>query len=206
MRIWEIPFSTNVERVCLALAHKGQAIEHVSVPDEDRAEIVRVSGQELVPVVQTDNGEILHDSPAILRWIEEQWPEPPLWPRDPRTRAEVEIFVDWFNHVWKRAPNMYYVEDGKPSPDRERMGRWSEQMRGSLDLFEGLLHDRSYLFGDELGIADVVAFPFLKFGALGLPEGDGHRFHTMLVEHMGTNGSYPRLRDWARRCDALPRA
>lgn len=206
MRIWEIPHSTNVERVCLALAHKGQSIEHVLVPDEDRSEIVRISGQELVPVVQTDNDEILVDSPAILRWIEEQWPDPPLWPRAPRARAEAEIFVDWFNHVWKRPPNLYYVEEQKAVPDRERMERWSRRMRESLDRFEALLDGRQYLQGDEFGIADVVAFPFLKYAALGLPEGDEHAFHVMLVEHMPTDGRYPRLREWARRCDARPRA
>ena len=32
------------------------------------------------------------------------------------------MFVDWFNHVWKRAPNLLYDEVTKPSPDLARAG------------------------------------------------------------------------------------
>ena len=52
IRVWLIPFSTNVERVSLALAHKGVAAEAVVVDPADRSEVVRVSGQDLVPVAE----------------------------------------------------------------------------------------------------------------------------------------------------------
>ena len=52
MRVYRIPFSTNVERVSLALAHKRLEVEWVDVDPADRAEVVRVSGQELVPVLE----------------------------------------------------------------------------------------------------------------------------------------------------------
>ena len=51
LRLYRIPFSTNVERVALALAHKGIAVEYVDVDDADRSPVVAISGQELVPVL-----------------------------------------------------------------------------------------------------------------------------------------------------------
>ena len=51
MRVYSTPYSTNVERVALALAYKGLSVEWVQVPYDDRAEVERVSGQPLVPVL-----------------------------------------------------------------------------------------------------------------------------------------------------------
>ena len=69
IRLWSIPFSTNVERVRLALGHKGLAYEVVTVDPDDRAELRRVSGQDLVPVLE-DGGEVIHDSLRILEHLE----------------------------------------------------------------------------------------------------------------------------------------
>jgi glutathione S-transferase len=77
-------------------------------------------------------------------------------------------------------------------------------MRAAVPVFEQLLDRRDYLFG-EFGIADVTAFPFLKFAVFGLPEGDDERFHAILVEHQPLGDDSP-LRAWAERVDALPRA
>ena len=206
MKLWEVPFSTNVERLTLALAYKGLEVEHAPVPYDDRTEIRRVSGQELVPVLEV-GGQVLHDSPAILRWLEVEHPEPPLWPREPRGRAEADVFVEWFNHVWKRPPNLLANELEKPEAERdtERMERWRADLRGSVARFEALLDGREHLLGDAFGIADVVAFPFLKYGALGLPEGDDHPFHRLLMEGLAMDDA-PRLRGWVHRVDGRPRA
>jgi len=205
VRVYRIPFSTNVERVALAAAHKGLEVEWMDVDPSDRAEVRRVSGQELVPVLEHE-GQVLHDSPAILRYLDELQPDPPLWPRDERGRAEADIFVDWFNHVWKRPPNMIATELAKPAPDRERIGRWSRSMAESLARFEGLLGGRDHLLGDDFGVVDVTAFPFLKYPVLGLPDGDDELFHRILVEQLPLEPGYPRLEDWVRRVDARPRA
>ena len=82
---YRIPFSTNVERVALALAHKGVEVEWVEVDPADRSPVVEVSGQELVPVL-VDGDLVLHDSPRILEHLEERFPEPPLFPREPARR------------------------------------------------------------------------------------------------------------------------
>ena len=59
MRLHEIPFSTNVERVALALAHKGLEADHVVHDVADRSAVERLSGQRLVPVLELDDGEVI---------------------------------------------------------------------------------------------------------------------------------------------------
>ena len=203
MRIWRIPFSTNVERVALALGHKGLTAEWVDVDPADRSEVERLSGQPLVPVLEVD-GRVIVDSTAILEELERRRPDPPLYPADPARRAEVELFVDWFNRVWKRPPNELEAELRKGEPERRTVERLGAEVTAALDRFEALLSGRDYLFGD-FGVADCIAFPFLKYAVLRDPA-DQELFHRILVEHQRLDGRYPRLEAWIRRVDERPRA
>ncbi len=204
LKLYRIPYSTNVERVALALAHKGIGVESVQLDPDDRSEVVRVSGQELVPVL-VDGERVLSDSPVILAHLEERFPEPPLYPADPARRAEVQLFLDWFNQLWKRPPNLIFVEEQKPEPDRARIAELEARIAGSLPVFESLLTGRDYLFGDDLSVADVTAFPFLKYATVW-DEGDEHRFHEIVRDAMRLDGRFPRLEAWIHRMNKLPRA
>ena len=203
LRVLRIPFSTNVERVSLALAHKGLGVEWEDVDANDRTPVERISGQPLVPVLVHD-GRVLADSTVILRYLEDLQPEPPLFPRDEARRAELEVFLDWFNRVWKRPPNEIESERARVEPDAERIDELGRELTGSLELFEALLAGRDYLFG-EFSAADCAAFPFLKYGLL-YDEDDNEEFHLILREHLALNGRYPRLEAWIGRVDAYPRA
>jgi glutathione S-transferase len=203
VRLFRAPFSTNVERVALALAHKGLSAEPVWIDYSDRSAVEAVSGQGLVPVLEAE-GEVVTDSPRILAWLEERFPDPPLYPAaDPR-RAEVELFVDWFNTVWKVWPNAIEAELGKPEPNADAIASHAAQMDGALDHFERLLADRDHLMSDDLGVADCIAFPFVKFALMRDPE-DDELFHRILDDHQSVDGR-PRLRAWIERVDARPRA
>jgi maleylpyruvate isomerase len=199
IRVWRIPFSTNVERVALALGHKGLHAEWVEVDPADRSRVHEVSGQELVPVLEED-GRVLHDSPAILEYLEARYPDPPLYPRDEARRAEATLLIDWFNRVWKRPPNL--LADRTDDPHAPT---WAAELEHSRDIFEALLAGRPYLLGDEFTAVDAIAFPFLKYGLLYDPA-DDEPFHMILIEHLALDGRYPRLEQWIRRVDAHPRA
>ena len=205
MRVLRIPFSTNVERVALALAFKGMPVEWVEVDPADRSPVRELSGQDLVPVLLTDQNEVVVDSMRIVAWLEARRPDPPLWPADPARRAEVDVFVEWFNRVWKTPPNAIEAELGRPQPDRARIDAWAEEMRGWLHRFEALLEGREHLMGDAFGAADVAAFPFLKYGVLRDPD-DDEPFHRVLMEHLPIEGAFPRVEAWIRRVDSRPRA
>ena len=204
IRVWVIPFSTNVERVSLALGHKGVSAETIEVDPADRSEIVRVSGQELVPVADFD-GEIVADSPAILRRIEELHPDPPLWPAAAARRSELDVFIEWFNRVWKVAPNVIAAELESDTPDQAVIDAQAEEMATALGTFEALLDGRQHLFGDELSAADCVAFPFLKYAGMRDPA-DDELFHRVLEDYQPLDGVHPNLAAWIERVDAHPRA
>jgi maleylpyruvate isomerase len=205
MRVLRIPFSTNVERVALALAHKGVAVEWVDVDPADRSPVRELSGQDLVPVLQTDHNEVIADSMRIVAWLEARRPDPPLWPADLARRAEVDVFVEWFNRVWKGPPNAIEAELRRPAPDEAKIAAWGEEMRGWLHWFEALLEGREHLMADAFGAADVAAFPFLKYGLFSDPD-DDEVFHRVLVDHLPIAGAFPHVEAWIRRVDERPRA
>lgn len=203
LRVYAIPFSTNVERVALALGHKGVEAEVVMCDPADRMPIREASGQDLVPVLD-DEGFVVADSSRIVEHLEERFPDPPLFPGEPARRAETRVFVDWFDRVWKVPPNRIEQELGGEAPDHVLIEALAAEMRASLGLFEELLEGRSHLLGEEFSAADCAAFPFLKYG-LWLRDDDDERFHRILAEHLALDGGYPRLEDWLRRVDDRPR-
>ncbi len=79
IRLYRAPYSTNCERVLLALAVKRLAFESVWIEYADRSAVEAVSGQGLVPVLDYD-GQILTESMDIVRFLDERHPEPPLYP------------------------------------------------------------------------------------------------------------------------------
>ena len=203
MRVYRIPFSTNVERVALAAGYKGLRVDWIDVDPSDRSDVERVSGQPLVPVL-VDDGQVVADSTAILRYLESNVPEPPPFPRDRARRAEVEVFLEWFDRVWKRAPNEIDAERSQTIPDQTRIGALGRELIVALELFEDLLDGRDYLFG-EFSAADCAAFPFLKYAVLH-DEADTEAFHVILREFQTLGGDDPNVAAWIRRVDERPRA
>lgn len=79
-------------RTRIALNLKGVAYEQAPVDlragDQASAAYRALNPQGLVPAIEFE-GRVLAQSPAILEWLEERWPEPPLLPADPDDRAQV---------------------------------------------------------------------------------------------------------------------
>ena len=206
LTLYRMKYSTNVERVELALGHKGLEARSVWVDPKDRREVRRVSGQDLVPVL-LDGSQVVIDSMEIVRYLEETHPgRAPLYPEEPARHAECLIFIDWFNRVWKRPPNEIDTELGKPAGERDtpRIDRLGRAMAGYLDLFEQMLTGRDYLFG-EFGAADVAAFPFLKYAAIPVAADDSDRFHVVLHDYQKPGKTHPLLLAWIARMDRKPR-
>jgi glutathione S-transferase len=204
LRLFCAPWSTNVERVALALGHKGLEVERVWIDYADRSPVIAVSGQPLVPVLE-DDGAVVADSLAILRHLEERFPSPPLFAASPAVAARVAVFLEWFDGVWKGPPNAIAAELERAEPDPALLAPASARLRAWLGVFEGLLADGDFLFG-AFGAADCAAFPFLKYAA-GRADGDDELFHRVLESELATSeAAHPRLRAWIERVDALPRA
>ena len=208
MRLYRANFSPSVERVTLALAHKGLEVESRWVSADDRSEVVEVSGQPLVPVlvdVRERVTNVVVDSMQIIGYIEDHVPTPPLFPSDEARFAELMVFVDWFNRVWKLPPSRIAAELASDQPDHMLVTKLQREMASALDGFESLLTGRRFLFGPELSAADCCAFPFLKY-ALKREPADNDPVHLVLDEYQQLTDYHFKLRQWITRVDALPRA
>jgi len=204
MRLYRAPYSTNVERVALALAHKGLEVESVWIEYSDRSPVERVSGQSLVPVLELDDGAVVFDSMQIVRVLEELFPSPPLYPADAAGRARTIHFIDWFNDVWKVAPNAIEAEIERDEPDVARIDELAARMSDALVSFEQMLEGRAYLMGEAFSAADCAAYPFLKY-ALRREVDDDELFHRVLDGYQRLGPEHRRLRDWIERVDEHPR-
>jgi glutathione S-transferase len=200
VRLYRAEWSTNCERVGLALAYKGIEAQSVLIEYSNRAPVEAISGQGLVPVIE-DAGEVIHDSVAIVRHLDQRTPDPPLFPPDPALRARVDAFIDWFERDYKEPPNALEAELAARAPDRELLERLGDRMAANMLAIERRLDGGPYLLG-ELTAADFVAYPFLKYAA-GRDPADTELFHVILDERQRLDDA-PRLVAWIDRMAKLP--
>src|SRR3979490_2545108 len=84
-------------RVRIALNLKGLSADHLPRHlrrgEQRDPAYLAINPQGLVPTLQDDAGAIITQSLAIIEWLEETHPEPPLLPEDPLRRAKVRAFA-----------------------------------------------------------------------------------------------------------------
>ena len=84
-------------RVRIALNLKGLSADHLShhlrKGEQCAPAYLAINPQGFVPTLEDDAGAVLTQSLAIIEWLDETHPEPPLLPRDPLQRAKVRAFA-----------------------------------------------------------------------------------------------------------------
>jgi len=84
-------------RVRIALNLKGLGVEHLPhhlrKGEQCTAAFLAINPQGLVPALEDDQGSVLTQSLAIIEWLDETHPAPPLLPKDPLRRAKVRAFA-----------------------------------------------------------------------------------------------------------------
>jgi maleylpyruvate isomerase len=89
--------SSAAYRVRIALNLKGVQVQHSShrlrQGEQRAAEYLALNPQGLVPTLELDSAEVLSQSLAIIEWLDEIRPEPPLLPSDAVGRARVRAFA-----------------------------------------------------------------------------------------------------------------
>jgi maleylacetoacetate isomerase len=91
MRLYTQSRNSAGERVRIALHLKGIDYDYVSIPALPRGDYRRINPQGLMPALEID-GTVIAQSTAILEFLEETHPSPPLLPADPVERAQVRGF------------------------------------------------------------------------------------------------------------------
>jgi maleylacetoacetate isomerase/maleylpyruvate isomerase len=166
-------------RVRIALALKGLPYEYLPVHlvkgEHRQPAYAGVSPSMLVPTLVTDEGDALGQSMAIIEYLDETHPEPPLLPRDALGRAHVRALSQLIACDIHPLNNLrvlrYLVRDLKV--DDEAKNTWYRHwVREGLMAFEGelaRLPRGTYCYGDTPTLADCCLVPQIF---------NGQRFNT----------------------------
>ena len=137
-------------RTRIALAEKGVEYETVEIDLDDRPSwIYEKNPLGRVPILE-DDAFVLPESAVINEYLEERYPEPPLWPADAAERALGRLLVFRFDQLSKPYYALRREEDGA----RERLD-------AELAKLNAVLAAHAYLTGREFGLADIAYVPWL---------------------------------------------
>lgn len=172
MKLYDTTMAPNPRRVRIFLAEKGitvpmeqvdlGAMAHTSEAFKKKNPLMRV------PVLELDDGTMISESMAICRYFEELQPEPPLFGRDPKEKALVEMWnrrmelnvygtvAASFRHT---NPNMAHRE--------QQVAEWGQlnlsRVPAMFDFIDESLAGKKYLAGDAYSVADITALCAVDF-------------------------------------------
>ncbi len=191
-------------RVWLGLEHKQvpyeQKVLSFSAGDHRKPEFLAINPRHKVPVI-IDDGFALHESSAILEYLDERFPDgPPLFPGDVRARAIARRLI--------READTYVMESSsdltgelfstKPAADwdQEKIAGGKQKVLEELARFEGYLTNE-WLAGPRVSAADLSLYPMLAtLGRLEKKKPD-----------LGLLAALPpKVAGWFERFKALPYA
>ena len=171
-RLWSWMLSPFAGKVRVAASEKGVELELIEIDPRQRPKRLReLNPTNRVPVLEVD-GVAIRESTAICEWFEDTFPDRPLWPAEPASRAAArgmlrwvddELTVNFFLSMRKEA----FGVEATDHPDlvthlRSNLGRrW-----GTLEQLLGR-HDGPWLLaGGEPTLPDLAAVPL----AVRLPQ------------------------------------
>jgi maleylpyruvate isomerase len=168
MRLYSYYRSGTSHRTRIALNLKQLRYEIVPVNLREREHkdqrYLALNPQGLAPTFDVD-GEILIQSPAIIEYLEERWPDPPLLPADPLDRARVRALAAIIGCDIHPVNNLRILNALRSDfgADEEAVKRWCGQwICAGFDTLEQLLQSRPsgrFCHGDAPTLADAYLVP-----------------------------------------------
>jgi glutathione S-transferase len=171
LKIYSGPLSMFGAKAEIAAREKGVEFDLVMVPfDFDRGyapkhpEVSRVNPKHQVPVLIDGDVEVF-DSTQIFEYLEDRWPEPPLWPRSIAGRAEARRLELWSDEVF--FPHVIRLMGLRGTPDPVDAPEWKKaraEIEKNFLWINRLLRDREYLAG-QFSYADIAFYMAQFFAA-----------------------------------------
>lgn len=169
MKLYSYFRSSAAYRVRIALALKGLTYDYVPVHllrgEHKDAAYAGVSPTGLVPTLVTDAGDALGQSLAIIEYLDEVHPQPPLLPTEATERARVRALAQTIACEIHPLNNLrvlkYLVRELKV--EEAAKDRWyAHWVRVGLETFEhelARLPPSTYCFGETPTLADCCLVP-----------------------------------------------
>lgn len=179
MKFYDCTTAPSPRRVRILMAEKGIEIDTVQVDlmsgEQLTEEFLKINPLGQVPVLELDDGTRLAQVMAICRYLEEIYPDNPLFGRDPVERAKVDAINDQLQAngmvaVMEAFRNATpgFVNRAMPGPHNyAQIPALSE--RGMLRLdnffsdFDAHLAANQYMVGDYFSVADITGFTVVEF-------------------------------------------
>ncbi len=199
MKLYDYFRSSAAFRVRIALNIKALAPErqfvHLRKGAQRADDYLALNAQGLVPALVTDGGHVLTQSIAIIEWLDETHPLPPLLPRDADGRARVRalaLAIACDIHPLNNLRVLQYLTKTLGVAEAQKDGWYRYWCDVGLEALETqLARDRAtgrFCHGDSPTIADICLVPQLA---------NARRLHVDLA-------AYPTLTGIERECLALP--
>ncbi len=162
--------SSSAYRCRIAFNLKGLSPEfrpvHLKSGAQRGETYAALNPQKLVPALETDTGETLIQSLAILEWLEETHPDPAILSQDPITRAKERGFAQVIAcevHPLQNLRVLKYLESELGADEAQKsvwLNRW---LTDGLETCEAFLERRAektpFCYGARPGIADICLVP-----------------------------------------------
>lgn len=161
MKIWGRNNSTNVRKVLWCAAELGLAYEHIpaggAFGQVQSPAYLALNPNGLVPCLE-DEGLVLWESNAIVRYLTRQYGAPPFAPSDPRAFAVADKWMDWTSLSFAVPFRDLFWNLVRVAPDQRddaAMERGAHQCAELMRRADATLQGSPYLSGRDFGIGDI---------------------------------------------------
>jgi glutathione S-transferase len=160
IKLYSFPPSTNSRKVRIALLEKGLEFERINVDlskrEQKQPEYLKIHPYGQVPALD-DEGFIVYDSTVINEYLEDEYPYPPLMPKDSEGRAHARMLEDFRDTHFNPPCVKIIYEMRKPEGERDPnvIATAKADINKCFDRIETELHGKEYLAG-SFSLADIA--------------------------------------------------